>query len=236
MVEFAFRPASGEFPLLDKERLEELVEDLQANGQIEPIRLYCGQIVDGRNRYLACRKAGIEPRVERLPDDVNPFAYVWSLNGQRRDLTQDQRYLIWKSCAAKSGDWETEWQRLQEEANRARSSAGASRPRTEDGVFSGSTSASTSCGRTGSRPRGQRILFERLTLLCPATVLIVEGDAESMTVNSIRTAWRGTISEPEEADIDALRTQLRTWSQWAMSNSAISKYQKNGSLERSTVQ
>jgi len=155
MDELQFHPASSEFPLLDEERLTELVEDLQAHGQREPIRLHRGRILDGRNRYLACRKAGLEPWVERLPEDVNPFDYVWSLNGQRRDLTQDQRYLIWKSCAAKSGAWEAQQQRLQEDANRTRSQAAAGRSRTEDGTFAPETSASTTCGRTGASPRGR---------------------------------------------------------------------------------
>lgn len=73
---------------------------------------------------------------------------------------------------------------------------------------------------------GQRILFERLTSLCPGTVLIVEGDAEQMTVNSIRTAWQGVISPPEETDMDGLRSRIRAWSQWALANSAILRSQK----------
>jgi len=150
-----FHPASNEFPLLDEERLAELAVDLQANGQREPIRLYEDQIIDGRNRYLACRKAELEPWVEPLPEDMNPFAYVWSLNGQRRDLTQDQRYLIWKSCVARSGEWETQQRQLQEEANRARSSAASTRLRADGGRFADGTSASTDCGRTGARRRGK---------------------------------------------------------------------------------
>lgn len=93
--------------------------------------------------------------MEQLPDDVNPFAYIWSLNGQRRDLTQDQRYLIWKSCAAKSGQWKAQQQRLQEEASRARSRATAMQPRSEDGTFVDDTGPSTDCGRTGAKPRGR---------------------------------------------------------------------------------
>jgi hypothetical protein len=73
---------------------------------------------------------------------------------------------------------------------------------------------------------GQRILFERLTQLCPATVLIVEGDAEHMTVDTIRTAWRGQIAPPEVDNIDGPRARIQQWSRWAMSNSAISQMQK----------
>ncbi len=73
---------------------------------------------------------------------------------------------------------------------------------------------------------GQRILFERLTRLCPATVLIVEGDAEQMTVDAIRTVWRGQISPAEADDIDGLRLRIQQWSRWAMSNSAILQSQQ----------
>lgn len=67
---------------------------------------------------------------------------------------------------------------------------------------------------------GQRILFERLTRLCPATVLIVEGDAEFMTIDSIRVAWDGRIGPPQPADLDGLREMIRAWADWALSNPA----------------
>ena len=65
---------------------------------------------------------------------------------------------------------------------------------------------------------GQRILFRRLTLFCPATVLIVEGDAESMEVSSIRFAWQGQIGQPDQADLDHLRGHIKDWADWAFDN------------------
>jgi len=62
---------------------------------------------------------------------------------------------------------------------------------------------------------GQAILFRRLTTTCPAAVLIVEGDAEHMTVDSIRLVWQGTIHEPEPATLDELRASIRHWAAWA---------------------
>ena len=67
---------------------------------------------------------------------------------------------------------------------------------------------------------GQRILFERLTRFCPAVVLIVEGDAEDMTVSSISTAWDGIIGPHKQADIEYLRAQIRMWANWALFNPA----------------
>jgi hypothetical protein len=71
--------------------------------------------------------------------------------------------------------------------------------------------------------RGQRILFERLTRVCPAAVLVVEGDAEQMTVISIRTVWRGVVSPPEAATLDGLRQEIHKWAQWAMRNPALQR-------------
>lgn len=69
--------------------------------------------------------------------------------------------------------------------------------------------------------RGQRILFVRLTRLCPATVLVVEGDAEDMTVTSIRIIFNGVISESEPVDLEKLRQYIRMWSDYALANSAL---------------
>lgn len=70
---------------------------------------------------------------------------------------------------------------------------------------------------------GQRILFQRMTRLCPATVLIVEGDAEDMSVESIRVAWRGTISQAEVSSLEDLRRHIRVWSRWALRNPAVKR-------------
>ncbi len=73
---------------------------------------------------------------------------------------------------------------------------------------------------------GQRILFERLTALCPATVLIVEGDAEDMAVASVTTVSDGQFSPSEPADLDDLRATIHAWSDWAMQNSAVRRQQE----------
>ena len=121
--EYQAHPAADLFPMLEEKRLQELADDIAANGQREAIRLYEGQILDGRNRYAACKIAGVVPRFETVPRHVDPFAYVWSLNGERRDLVQDRRYLIWKRVNEHSDGWEEEQKRIQDEANRKRSEA-----------------------------------------------------------------------------------------------------------------
>jgi len=151
MPELEFHAAAQQFPLLPDDRLEELSDDIRQRGQQEAIRLLDGKIVDGRNRYLACLKAGIEPYFETLPETVNPYAYAWSRNGERRDLTQDQRYLIWKSCSRRSGEWDAIHQHIQERANQSRSELKKGQAR------SSSDRPSTICGRSIATQRGSSI-------------------------------------------------------------------------------
>ena len=150
---YQIHPAAAEFPLMDEARLSALADDLRAHGQREPIRLLDGLIIDGRNRYRACALIGAEPRTEALPPDTDPWAYVWSENGERRDLTAAQRYLIWQACAAKSTSWLAEQQQIRDRANAQRSAATTARPRNEVGVLA--TSRASTRGSTGSYDTGR---------------------------------------------------------------------------------
>jgi ParB-like chromosome segregation protein Spo0J len=90
-------PAAAEFPLLDDERMAELIASIKARGGIiHPIVLTADgkTIVEGRNRYLACIKAGIEPRFKTLPKSMTEadiVSYIADANLQRRDLAAGQR-------------------------------------------------------------------------------------------------------------------------------------------------
>jgi N6-adenosine-specific RNA methylase IME4 len=124
-------PAADAFPMMDNNRYKELLEDIREHGQREAITICDGMILDGRNRYKACLELGIEPITRVFNDD--PWNYVWSLNGQRRDLVAEQRYLIWKFCNEQSEAFQIEKRRIQEEANRKRSEAAKEQPRTKTG-------------------------------------------------------------------------------------------------------
>lgn len=52
------------------------------------------QLIDGRNRYVACKMAGIEPDGWELDDDQDPIAHIVSENIHRRNLTPSQRAAI----------------------------------------------------------------------------------------------------------------------------------------------
>jgi hypothetical protein len=88
-----FRPEADIFPLLGEDDLKALAADIDAVGQRQPISLYQGDILDGRNRYLAITrhcKPGLEPKFEDVSPE-SPIAFVISLNEQRRHLNDSQR-------------------------------------------------------------------------------------------------------------------------------------------------
>jgi DNA modification methylase len=77
---------------------EELCEDIQKNGLLEPITLYQGEIIDGRHRYDACIKVGIEPRYFEYEGN-DPVAYVISKNNIRRQLNDIDKAIAARKLA-----------------------------------------------------------------------------------------------------------------------------------------
>lgn len=121
MSDYTHHPAAAAFPMMDKERYTELRINIAQQGQLVPIVLCDGQVLDGRNRLKACLELGILPRFEEYSGD--PWAYVWSMNGERRDLVAEQRYLIWKFCHEKSMDFQFRLAALNALANDKRSAS-----------------------------------------------------------------------------------------------------------------
>jgi len=86
--------AANLFPMLAPDELQALADDIARHGQRDPIDLYEGKILDGRNRWKACGFAGVEPATRTLTAaDVgeSPTAYVLSKNLRRRHLNPAQR-------------------------------------------------------------------------------------------------------------------------------------------------
>lgn len=94
---------SRAFPDMSADQFDRLCSDIKANGLLHPVVLFEGQILDGRHRYLACRKVGVSPRFEDYAGS-DPVAYVTSENAARRHLTPSQ---IAHAVAAMAG-WERE--------------------------------------------------------------------------------------------------------------------------------
>jgi N6-adenosine-specific RNA methylase IME4 len=92
-MELKYHPLANIFPLLDGEEFEALTADVRTYGVREPIWLYEGQIVDGRNRHRASVLANVDcPTREYEGDD--PVSFVVSLNLKRRHLDESQRAMV----------------------------------------------------------------------------------------------------------------------------------------------
>lgn len=110
MKELEFHPYANIFPLIEGEAFAALVEDIAQNGMREPIVLFEGKILDGRNRYRAALQAGViaangkavsldhhRPTIRQFPIsgiEGEPLAWVISANLHRRHLDDGQRAIV----------------------------------------------------------------------------------------------------------------------------------------------
>jgi ParB-like chromosome segregation protein Spo0J len=92
---FIAHPLANMFPMIEGNAFEELKRDISAQGILEPIRLYQGMILDGRNRYAAAKACGHEFNVDDFVQWEGTLAeaeaWVISTNMHRRQLTTKQK-------------------------------------------------------------------------------------------------------------------------------------------------
>jgi ParB-like chromosome segregation protein Spo0J len=88
-----FHPLAAIDPLIGGADYAALVEDIRTHGLHEPIVLYQGKILDGRNRARACIEAGVEPHYKEMAfgSDAEAIAFLDSANWHRRHLTPKQK-------------------------------------------------------------------------------------------------------------------------------------------------
>ncbi len=86
-------PIAALFPLMTDAEIDALGADIEAKGLLDPIWLYEGKILDGRNRYRACMVRDIDHRVEQYKGK-DPLGFSISKNLPRRHLTESQRAMI----------------------------------------------------------------------------------------------------------------------------------------------
>jgi len=95
-VKLEFHPVAEIFPLMADAELEALAADIGENGLREPVWLHSdGRLIDGRNRYLACQKAGVTPATREWDGDEGQLvSFIVSLNLHRRHLNESQRAVV----------------------------------------------------------------------------------------------------------------------------------------------
>lgn len=153
--EYEAHPAADLFPIMSAAQLDELAADISVHGQLEPILIFDKKILDGRNRYLACVKAGKEPRILDAPLDhisgQTATEWVLSHNLLRRHLTTGQKAMIGVKILP-----------MIEAETKARETARKSAPKVENGSTTadrrttgkrGPVSASKAAALAGTSPR-----------------------------------------------------------------------------------
>jgi ParB-like chromosome segregation protein Spo0J len=91
--EFISHDLAEQFPLMAETELRDLAADIRKHGLLEPIILFEGKILDGRNRHRAAKLAGhkfVDANFTKLPPGRDPRAFV-SANIHRRHLTAEQK-------------------------------------------------------------------------------------------------------------------------------------------------
>lgn len=90
-VQTRWHQAACIFPMLPDSELQELANDIRKHGLRDPVVLFQGLVLDGRNRWAACEIAGVKPKTRDFtgsPQDA--LAFVWSSNVHRRHLNSSQ--------------------------------------------------------------------------------------------------------------------------------------------------
>lgn len=99
-------PLAATFPMIEGTPLEELKSDIRNHGILEPIRLYQGMILDGRNRYFAAKAVGHEFTAKDFKEWtgtlVEAEAWVISTNFHRRQLTNAQKQEVIQKMIGKN--------------------------------------------------------------------------------------------------------------------------------------
>lgn len=97
-MELKQHPLSAAFPSMNDADFLALKDDIENNGQREPIWILDGMVLDGWHRYRACAELGLKPKQFNFGDG-DPVEYVISHNLHRRHLTASQRAAAVVACA-----------------------------------------------------------------------------------------------------------------------------------------
>lgn len=101
-------PFAEAFPPLPEAEFQQLVADIAMQGQLVPIVLYQGKILDGQNRERACIEVGgdaFDPPETPLYEvfegtDAQALKRMVGLNMKRRHMDNGQRSMVGARLAA----------------------------------------------------------------------------------------------------------------------------------------
>jgi len=89
--EWGIHPLAAVFPMMHGQDFDDFKADIEANGLREPLVVHEDQVLDGRNRYRACRELGIDPTFVDWDGKGSMLGFILSRNVQRRHMTEGQR-------------------------------------------------------------------------------------------------------------------------------------------------
>ncbi len=211
--EYDIHPVAAMWPLIGEADAQELARDILEHGQKEPIWMFQGQLIDGRNRLVACDMAGVEPRFEEWRPAAageTPVTFIMSKNLHRRHLTGSVRATI----AVQVEEWLiAERKRIEDERNKvAANFPSAEQPPASPQTPKGSTEAVFGLGAPATSTVGSgksvRVRDQAAKIVGVASGYV--GDAKDIRKTSPETFERVasgelTIPAAQEALVDEAR-------------------------------
>ena len=87
---YPVHPLAQALPEMPQNEFQAFKQDILKHGQLEPIEILEGMVLDGRHRQRACRELDIEPWYAFLPADTDPLQHILSKNLYRRSASKSQ--------------------------------------------------------------------------------------------------------------------------------------------------
>lgn len=96
---FPLHPMAEAFRPWDKDEAKTAEASMETIGQLDPVIVYAGHVIDGANRQRLLVKAGMPIRWVDVTDDldrkgIDPSQYVIAKNVSRRHLTSSERAVV----------------------------------------------------------------------------------------------------------------------------------------------
>lgn len=97
LEQYTIHPVAALWPLLGEADLQEMAMDIKEHGLQESIWMFEKQVLDGRNRIVACDMAGVVPTFQQWkPNSAaeTPITFIMSKNLHRRHMSASVRAAV----------------------------------------------------------------------------------------------------------------------------------------------